>query len=254
MTIAEVLARLSELEGGDELVKAIQAELSKKNKEAEGLRKRAKTAEEALSKLKEQRKDFLHAIGVSEEDAYNEDFSLDDALEAFVNKSGGKGKGKDDPEFAEMAKNIKNLQRQIEKLTKESAEFKQAAETERSKRHEAMKNQSLLAALTAGNALKPDFLAAALASKVKVNDDDTLVFIKDDGEEVPVNEGVKSWLEENPDLVRNPNSAGAGSTGASGKKDVAAEAKSLAEARNKAAMQPTSVGLNPWAVPGQMGQ
>lgn len=253
MTFAEAMAKLAEMEGGEELVKAIQAETNKKNKEAEGLRKRAKTAEEAVTALKEQRRDMLLAIGLTEEDADKEDFSLDDALEAFTNKSGGKGKGKDDPEFAEMAKNLKNLQRQIDKLTKESTEFKQAAESERGKRHDTMKNQALLAALAAGNALKPDFLAGALVGKVKVGDDDTLVFVKDDGDEVPVNDGVKSWLEANPDLVRNPNSAGAGSTGAGGKKDQAADAKAFAEARNKAATQPNNVGLNPWST-GQQTQ
>ena len=254
MTFAEVMAKLAAQEGGEDMVAAITAETTKKNKEAEGLRTRAKTAETALKAATDNYKTMLKTIGVADEDAAAEDFSVDDALEAYVNKAGeGKGKAKDSPEFIEMSRNFKNLQRQVEKLSKENGEFKTSAETERAQRHDMLKKTALRTALEAGKAIKPDFLADALAGKVKVGDDGKVYYMADDGAEVGVDEGVKGWLAANPDLVVNPNGAGAGSAGGGkgGAKD-AELGKSLADERNKAQVAaPAAGGINPWAVSSQ---
>jgi hypothetical protein len=254
MTFAEAIAKISAMEGGEELANAVTAEMSKKNKENQTLRGEKKTAESELKAAKATLKDAFTAIGVSEEQAAAEDFDLDDALEAYLDKAlEGKGKGKDSPEFIEMQKTLKALQKSVDKLTAENTEFKTAAETERGKRHGALKENALIKSLEENKAVKSGFLAKSLLDKVRIDDadgKDSLVFVGDDGEETTIAEGIKAFLAANPEFVANGQHGGAGTSGGSpGGKNDQERGKTIAEERNKAQTSSQQPGLNPWGAP-----
>jgi hypothetical protein len=251
MTFAEAIAKLMGLDGGEELAAAVQAEITKKNNEAKNLRDKAKEADKQLKEAKTQRKELLETIGVDEETAASEDFDLDNALEAYTNKLlEGKGKAKDSPEFIELQKQVKNLNKSIDKLTTENTEFKSAAETEKGKRHGSLKENALIKSLEDAKAVKPGFLAKSLLSQVRIDEvdgKDVLVYVGDDGEELSVKDGIAAFLTANPELVANSQNGGGGTNGSGGSAKTDAErGTNVAAERNKSQTSSIQPGLNPW--------
>jgi hypothetical protein len=214
------------------------------------LRTRAKTAEDALAEQKKELAVLLDKMGIEGYD--KDDFDLEDALEAYDTAiealKGGKGKTKDDPEFAELQRQVSKLTKSMDALKKEKDVADKAVIDEKNKRHAMLTKTELLSQLTEGKAIKPGTLVDILQKFVKVGDDEKLVFVNEVGDEVSVKDGVAGWLKANPEFVMNTSNGGAGSNGGpgGGTKTEEEAAKALADARNKG-QQGAANGLNPWA-------
>ena len=248
--LEQLMKALEGVDGGEDIIKGAQGEMSKKNKENESLRKRMKAAEQAQIALKDSLNKVLTALGV-EEPEDGDELDLDGALEALqdkiANAGGNKGGGKGaTAEVAELQKQLNQLKRNLDKLGKDKEASDKLSMDERTKRINLMRVNAVLAALTEGKAVKPQTLMSVVGQNVKINDEDKLVFVTAEGDEVPVAEGVKQWLTANPEFVVGSGTPGAGTAGGKGTQvDDAKKGTELAEARNKA-QAPTSTGLNLW--------
>jgi alanyl-tRNA synthetase len=218
LTLEELLAALAKLPEGSKFAEALKAiiaakesELTQKGTQYKTLTKTLKETEEKLKKAAERLEKFHDHTGVADdvEAALTEIKSKE---EEALKAAGGKGA----PEIAQLQRDIAKLQRDLKKATDAQTASETIAKEERSKRQTSERNRALLSALTEHKAVKPDQLLKILADKVKVNDDETLAFLKDDGEEVEVNAGVKGWLDVNPEFVTNNQYNGAGSGGGGG--------------------------------------
>lgn len=105
----------------------------------------------------------------------------------------------------------------MKKISDDKSTFEKAASVEKGKRQEVLRDSAIQKALVAGKAVKPDRLAKMLTGSIKISDDDSMVFVGDDGTEVTVEEGVKSFLTDNPEFVVNSQQPGAGGGGSGGK-------------------------------------
>ena len=76
---------------------------------------------------------------------------------------------------------------------------------------EERRRNTLIHALEAGHAVNAVEISKILDKKVKTAEDGTVIFEGEDGQPVPVEEGVKSYLSKNPWAVKNTASGGAGS-------------------------------------------
>ena len=229
MTLEELLAALGKLPEGSKfaeviktLIAAKEAELATKSTQYKTLTKTLKDTEDKLKAANERVSKLSDHIGI-DEDVEDLDAALDTA--AKNNKKGGD----------------EVLLKRLEKLERDRKKEKETSDallaTERGKRHDAMKNQAIIAALTAGKAVSPEKLVALLQSSVMVNDDDTLVFTDAKGTELSINDGVAAWLKANPEFAGNPQNAGGGSAGGGGSStDAGAFGKQLAE-QNAAAQK-----------------
>lgn len=108
------------------------------------------------------------------------------------------------------------LQRKYEALEnrykREIGEKDAAIADERSRRHDLLKNNTIIAGLT-GKVHNPQEIAKLLLGNVKVNDDDSLLFTGADGKESSIEDGIKSWLSNNAWAAINPQNSGGGSGG-----------------------------------------
>lgn len=226
MNLEELLKALGLLQDGQKFVEAVKAlvaakdgEIVQKGNQYKLLAKTLKETEDKLKGANERLTKFHDHIGI-EEDV--EDLEI--ALEEFINNHsvGGKGDGKSSPELSQLQKDIAKLQRELKKAADAQTLAEKKANEELAKRQKSDKNRALLAALTDNKAIKPEQLIKILSDQVKVNDDDSVVFLKDDGEEVQVGEGVKAWLDANPEFVLNSQKPGGGSGSIGGTKGVEA--------------------------------
>lgn len=217
MTLEELLAALAKLPEGSkyaETLKAIIAakdgEIAQKGTQYKTLTKTLKETEGKLKKNTDRLEKFHDHTGIAD-DVEDVEAALAElkAKEEEVLKAGGKGA----PEIAQLQKDITKLQRDLKKATEAQVVSEKTATEERGKRQNSERNRALLSALTEHKAIKPDQLLKILADKVKVNDDDTLAFLKDDGEEIEVNTGVKGWLDANSEFVINTQNPGGGGGG-----------------------------------------
>ncbi|WP_371374398.1 hypothetical protein [Sporomusa aerivorans] len=236
MTLEELLAALAKLPEGSKYAEALKTvvaakdgEIAQKGAQYKTLSKTLKETEEKLKKTTDRLEKFHDHTGIADdvEDVEVALAELKVKEEEAIKAAGGKGA----PEISQLQKDIAKLQRDLKRATEAQATSEKTAAEERSKRQSSERNRALLAALTEHKAIKPDQLLKILADKVKVNDDDTLAFLKDDGEEMEVNAGVKGWLDSNPEFViNNQNPGGGGSGGANGKGgEAGAFGKSLAQ-------------------------
>jgi len=220
-TLEEITKALEGLEEGTEFVAGIKSladEIGKKNREAQNLRTRLKTAEESIESVNGKFSKVAQFIGLEDE---IED--IEAALEALKNKKeegkGAEGQdGKKSPEVAELTSQLNQLKRDLKKISDDKSTFEKVASEEKIKRQSVLRDLALQKALVAGKAVKPDRLAKVLVGNIKISDDDTMIFISDDGTEVTIDEGVKSFLTENPEFVINAQNPGAGGGGSNGGK------------------------------------
>lgn len=230
MNLEELLKALALIPDGQKFVDAIKAiitakdsEVAQKATQIKTLTKTLKTTEDKLKSTTDRLEKFHDHTGIAD-DVEDLDAALAElkAKEDEALKNGGKGT----PEIAQLQKDIAKLQRDLKKATEAQASSEKLATEERTKRQNSERNRVLLAALTENKAIKPDQLIKILSDRIKVNDDDSVFFVKEDGEEVQVNEGVKTWLEANPEFVVNYQNPGGGSFngGANGNKNSFAEA------------------------------
>lgn len=230
MTLEQLLEALGKLPEGSKFAEAIkaliaakEAEVAAKGNQYKALAKTLKDTEDKFKKANERLEKFHDHTGVAD-DVEDLETALSElkAKEEEALKAGGKGA----PEIAQLQKDIVKLQRDLKKATEAQVASEKVAGEERTKRQTSERNRALLAALTEHKAIKPDQLLKILADKVKINDDDTLAFLKEDGEEIEISAGVKTWLDANPEFSINSQipGAGGGGGGGGGKKSTFAEA------------------------------
>ncbi|MBP2629883.1 MAG: hypothetical protein H6Q70_511 [Firmicutes bacterium] len=223
MNFEELITKLEAEGGNEDLIKSLkesQGEVKKKNSENQGLRNRAKKAEEDKAKLAAKLKKLSEYSGI-ETDLPDDEAELEEALEALKEaKEAAKAGGAKNtsPEVAALTSKIKETDRALKKLQEENNTYKTLAAQEKSKRIDMMRDSVLQEALAEGKAVKPSQLSKLLKDNIKIADDgsESFVFTADDGNELTVKEGVKSFLEANPEFVMNSSNPGAGS-GANGK-------------------------------------
>lgn len=194
MTFKEALAALAAMENGADLVEAVQAEVSKKNSEAQNLRTRTKAAEDAVAKVTEK-------LGLDKDSL---DSSLEEVagtLETVKNSGGTDG----------VTKKLSAMEKQLKALEAANKKAEETVTAERTKRQNTTKKAQLQSALTKAGAIKPEVLAKVLDGSLQVKDDDSVVFLADDGTEKSLEDGVKGFLETNPEFVSNTQKPGAGS-------------------------------------------
>jgi hypothetical protein len=233
--ISDALAALEGLEGGEELVQAVQAELSKKNNEAKNLRDRSKGAEtkqaETLAKLQK----VAASLGL---DLEAEDFDgvlegqkkvvEDLKKELTVAKTQGDQSKQEEirkalTEAQEAKDQTTKLQKELDKRSKEVADLGTKYSTEKEKRLAILKTQGLTQALIDSKAVKPSVISKMLLQNVKVDEaTDELLFVDEKGAEVSLAEGVKAFLGANPEFVANVQNPGAGSPPGAGAAGTAA--------------------------------
>lgn len=191
----DAIKALETLENGADLVAAARAALNKANSEAKGLRDRNKALAETLG------------VDLSAEDFDDQLSGVKQSLEA-IKTSGGK------PD--EIGKKIGDLEKQLKAMAAESEANKKAAEEATAKRVAAVRRQALVDALTKAGAVKPTELARLLEDRVKVGDDDKIVYLDGDAE-IDVVAGATKYLDANPEFKANPARPGSGSaTGGTG--------------------------------------
>ena len=110
-----------------------------------------------------------------------------------------------------LAKQVTELASQVNEFKTKFEESEAKAKAERDKRIKISINTQLMSELTKGNAIMPETFAQVLAGSVAAKDDDSLVFMGKDNKEISIADGVKAWLEANPNVVKNNIQPGAGS-------------------------------------------
>ncbi|VBB05576.1 Hypothetical protein LUCI_0786 [Lucifera butyrica] len=218
MNLEELLKALGLLPEGQKFVEAIKTilavkdgEVAKKSNQYKTLTQTLKETEDKLKTVTGHLTKFYDHTGI---DDTAED--LDAALEEYIKGiTSGKGDGKPAPEIAQLQKDLAKLQRELKKSIEAQTAAEKKAEEETAKRQTSEKNRVLLAALTENKAIKPDQLLKILSDRLKVTDDDSVVFVKEDGEEIKVQDGVKSYLDANPEFMQNYQNPGGGSGGGS---------------------------------------
>lgn len=250
MTIEELLKALEAMDKGNEMtevVKGLQAEVTKKNSEAKNLRERMKAAESALEASKDILKKVTAKVGLdlsAEED-------VDEALAALSKKQQEAGPaGGESKELTDLRLDMQRMKRDFEKMQKAKELSDQAASAEREKRIATEKARRLTDALTAEKAISPSKLVKLLEGSVKVLDDDTLIYVAEDGSEVELKEGVASFLKANPEFVANsqiPGSGGGGKAAGGGRLYSKAELEAMTPEqinKNWDAVQASMAALN----------
>ena len=138
MEMKEVYEKLEQMEGGAELITAIKSEVSKLNGEA-------KTNRENGDKSAAKIKAILENLGLEDgDDVLEKAKEVKSTLDTF--RQGNKAQ-------SEVAKQITDLTKQVANVTKQLTEMTKTAESEKSKRYDAMKESALVDELTKGKAV-----------------------------------------------------------------------------------------------------
>lgn len=208
MTLAEFIASLAKLPDGEKLVENLNAIIAVKDGDLTKAKNELKTTKSAVKESETKLKTTTERL-TKLQDHLGIDDDTEDLDDALANASKSKSKGGDEA-----------LLKRLQKLEKDRAKDKTDSDallaSERGKRHEAIKSQAIITALTAGKAIKPEKLIALLQNSVKVNEDDTLTFTDENGSELKVDEGIAAWLKTNPEFVSNTQQPGSGSAGGNG--------------------------------------
>lgn len=164
------------------------------------------TAQTAAQAAKAARDKVLAALGIKEDNVDAELAGLTASLEA-LKKSGTK------PD--EVGAKLAALTGQITQLTEKYNQSEKRAADERTKRIEGAKLSKALTALTNGKAANPEALAKIVLEKIHAKEDESIVY-RDGDKELPVEEGVGTWLKANPWAVSNTQTPGSGSKSSGG--------------------------------------
>lgn len=183
-TLEETLTFLESAENGSEFVEAVKAELSKKNSEAKGLRDRLKDADLKGKKLST----VLSALELEDSE------DLEDKISEIRTKS---KTAKSPEEYTRLEKRLKALEQENADAKAESRKVKVEA-----KLSKLLHESNVIEGVFEG-------LKDVLATKVKHNDDGD-IYLSLNGEELPIEEGVKNYLSSNPGFVKNVQKPGSG--------------------------------------------
>jgi len=205
MSLEQLLAALAKAPNGAELVTALNAIMAAEDtKTTEALTKQRTAAKEAKD-AKAQAETLAKQLSlVRDKLGIEEDGDISEALDGL-----SKTKGKTDGETSALQKRLDRLEK--ERQT-EKTEYETKLAASITKQQTTAKREALLKALTEHKAARPEDLIDLLLSKVEVGDDDSLSF--EGGKKV--SDGVKTWLGERPEFVKNVQAPGAGSKSADG--------------------------------------
>lgn len=205
-TKEEIIAALKNVDGGEEFVTGFNNLLKDANNNI-------KLVKELTAKVSDLTADKKTLTG-----NYNKLFdfiglpldtsNLDEALEEIKKKR--QQKDKPDADIATLKSQLNEMKRNYKTLSDKSAEFEKQASTEKTKRQGMIKEMALRTALEVNKALNPAITSRLMMGNIKVLDDDSVIYVDDDGSEVTVDEGVKSFLDKYPDYRANRQLSGAG--------------------------------------------
>lgn len=205
-TKEEIIAALKNLEGGEEFVTGFNNLLKDANNNI-------KLVKELTTKVSDLTADKEALTG-----NYNKLFdfiglpldtsNLDGALEEAKKK--WQQQDKPNADIATLKSQLNEMKRNYKTLSDKSAEFEKQASTEKTKRQGMIKEMALRTALEVNKALNPAITSRLMMGNIKVLDDDSVIYVDDDGSEVTVDEGVKSFLDKYPDYRANRQLSGAG--------------------------------------------
>lgn len=220
---------LEALEGGAELVAAVEAKL-KADTEAEktrGITEKKKVDNEAKG-LRERLKKVTEPLGLDPE---SEDFDTQvGEYKTLKEKGVQKPNVKADPEFLRMSKELEDVRKDLKARADREA-------AQRLKSIEAQKRAALTKAMTEKKVIPEamDELLAALGSRVTVDDNDNVSWKGDaEGEVFTVEDGLGKFLEKKTIYVTNSqNPGGGGGPGAGGGSGQPNKEPTIAERRNQ---------------------
>ncbi len=194
MEMKDVYEKLEQMEGGAELITAIKSEVSKLNGEA-------KTNRESGAKSAAKVKAILENLGLEDgDDVLEKAKEVKSTLDTF--RQGNKAP-------SEVAKQITDLTKQVAKVTEQLNVMTKTAETEKTKRYEAMKQTALIGELTKGKAAAPQEMAELIKNHLFVNEKEELMY-KNGEDTMSVSDGVKSWLDANKWAIKVEGNVGGG--------------------------------------------
>lgn len=226
MTLEELIALLEKSEEAKKFIPFVKSldkssDVERLTKERNNLRTALKEAE-AKAKTADQKLEKVYDhLSIDEEDDIEEALSNIDKNQKVDEK---------------LQKRLEKVEKQ---LKEKETELTTQIEAERGKRHTALKTTELMKALTVNKAMRPELMVELLAKNIQIGDDDALLFVAADGKEMSVADGVKSFLEANPEFVTNSQNPGGGSSGGGGTEKPAVQfAKSIAS--NQAESQKTT--------------
>ena len=200
MDLEKLLAELAKAPNGSVLVEAVKklfAEEDTKSTEAlNKLKLSAKESKEATTKAEMLQKQLSH---LREKLGLDEDGDVAEALDNIT-----KAKTGPDSETSKLTK-------RLEKLEKEKAadkkNYDEQIAAEKGKRETAVKREALMKVLGENKAARPEDLIELLISKVEIGTDDSISF--EGGKKL--SDGVKTWLGERPEFIKNSQVPGASS-------------------------------------------
>lgn len=216
MTLEEMIAKSRE-EGREEEAVALEtmfAKQKKTNDESASLRRRLREQEEATNKTKLTMNALMTHLGLSVDDESQADESTIAAKidELKTQKKAASKDGSSDNVVAELNAKINESQRQLKQLQKEAVDNKSMAEAEKQKRISYMRENAITKELVANNAIKPQLLSKIVEGNIKLDESGEGFLYATESGDVPLSEGIKSFLETNPDFVSNPGRPGSGSS------------------------------------------
>lgn len=181
-TFADALKALEAVEGGSDLVAAVNSKVSELNKEAGKYRTRAKT--------------LADHIGV--------DLSTDD-LEGSLADLKAKQSTKNSKGDPELDARLKRLEGELtaERTKRETAESQ--ARTS--------KAQAAIRSAIEGKATRPDDITRMLMADAKYREDGSAYFVDGTGAERSVDEYSSAWLKERPEFASSKQPQGPGGNG-----------------------------------------
>lgn len=180
MTLAELYSKLENLEGGKELVEGFKGEISRIN---EGAKADRLKFEKTITELTTARDELKGKV---------------EEYEAH--------KGDKSPEFIALEKQVKTLMEKNEKSEKARLE-------EIEKRTNSEISAQTIAALTKANAIDPQELAKLITPQIKVQEDGSYGWTKEDGSIGTIEECTSAYLEGKTWAVKSNQQAGSGASG-----------------------------------------
>ena len=180
MTLAELYSKLENLEGGKELVEGFKGEISRIN---EGAKADRLKFEKTITDLTSARDELKGKV---------------EEYEAH--------KGDKSPEFIALEKQVKTLMEKNEQSEKARLE-------EIEKRTNSEISAQTIAALTKANAIDPQELAKLITPQIKVQEDGSYGWTKEDGSIGTIEECTSNYLEGKTWAVKSNQQAGSGASG-----------------------------------------
>lgn len=184
MNIAEVYQALEQLENGQDLITAIKGETSRLNNEAKTTREKL---QQQITELTGERDTLTTRVTELEQAA-------------------GANTGANSPEYIMLEKQLKAMSDKLEQTETKAKE----AET---KRIQSEIMAQTLDAFTKANAVDPQEFARLVANDIKVQDDGTYGYLKEDGTVGTIQDRTNEWLQGKAWAVKATGNTGSGQGG-----------------------------------------